>query len=382
MTLALVFPLFSSHSLPISIPLFLPEADCRDFPQLHANEELHSHVGYAHPELAGKRSSPPPPPPTGRDFNLAGGLENAFKSRDASPAAERRGSPPPTAQSSGGAGVRYSALIPSDQYVASASTSTSTFASAPGAEAHKVQRKDPLIPPMPPAADYEREQVAFLEQVSNRIRGSAGAPAAGPGLESAPPTERNDYNPPYILKDRGNESHKAPFVGARAENENAPMHVSALLGGKARIPEPTGMGQGVLGPGQVDSWLERRKASGSGIDADRGGGGSQPEVQDGGRGGAGGGGGAGAKGMPAGIGISLSPLQSGGMLVANLVPGGPAALTGKVHMGDELKAVDGRLIAGSNIPDVIRLILGPSGTQVMSPLFNGASLSLDATSGR
>jgi hypothetical protein len=277
--------------------------------------------------------------------------------------------------------VHFSALIPSDQYVASASTST--FASVPGVEPPQVQRKDPLIPPMPPAANHEREQFAFLDQVANQIRGSVGAPATGPGLESAPPTERNEYNPPYTVGDHGKESYKAPFVGAQAESENAPMHVSALLGGKARIPEPTGMGRGVLGPGQVDSWLERRKASGSGIDADRGGGGGhQLGMQYGGRGGDGRGAAAGAQGVPAGIGISLSPLQSGGMLVANLVPDGPAALTGKVHMGDELKAVDGRLIAGSNIPDVIRLILGPSGTQVMSPLVSSSSLSLAAASGQ
>lgn len=361
-------------SLPLS--LFFPLHPCPslavDCSQARGRDELRSSdTGYVD-SVSGqdhavqrRDPSPPPPPPTGRDFSLAGGLENAFRSRDSSPA---RQSGPPTLVLPGGTGGKGAdALIPSAQHVPS-----SSFVPAASVAAPQVQRRDPLIPPMPPAADYQKEQVLFMDP-AQQARGSAGAPATGPELESAPPTERNDYDPPYTIGDPGSESYQPPFSGARAQNV---AHVCALLGGKARIAEPMGMVHGVLGPGQVEAWLERRKVSGSGSDASRGGGGQQGQQQgrqwqDGGRGGGSGGGGGGvteAKAMPAGIGISLSPIHSGGMLVANLVPGGPAALTGKVLMGDELLAVDGRLIAGSSIPDVIRLVLGPSGTQVMSSL--------------
>jgi C-terminal processing protease CtpA/Prc len=57
-------------------------------------------------------------------------------------------------------------------------------------------------------------------------------------------------------------------------------------------------------------------------------------------------------------------MQSGGLLVANLVPGGPAAASGQVSKGDELLAVDGQPVAGKSIPDVIRMILGPTNTLV------------------
>jgi hypothetical protein len=42
---------------------------------------------------------------------------------------------------------------------------------------------------------------------------------------------------------------------------------------------------------------------------------------------------------PAGIGISFVPDQDGNLLIAHLVPGGPAMMSGQMYIGDRLLAV-------------------------------------------
>ena len=67
---------------------------------------------------------------------------------------------------------------------------------------------------------------------------------------------------------------------------------------------------------------------------------------------------------PAGIGISFVPDQDGNLLIAHLVPGGPAMLSGQLYIGDRLLSVSGQPVAGKTVPEVIRMVLGPKGTEV------------------
>mmetsp|Transcript_67290 Transcript_67290/g.98447 ORF Transcript_67290/g.98447 Transcript_67290/m.98447 type:complete len:466 (+) Transcript_67290:63-1460(+) len=67
---------------------------------------------------------------------------------------------------------------------------------------------------------------------------------------------------------------------------------------------------------------------------------------------------------PAGIGISFVPDQDGNLLIAHLVPGGPAMLSGQLYIGDRLLSVSGQPVAGKTVPEVIRMILGPKDTEV------------------
>lgn len=69
---------------------------------------------------------------------------------------------------------------------------------------------------------------------------------------------------------------------------------------------------------------------------------------------------------PAGIGISFVPDQDGNLLIAHLVPGGPAMLSGQLYIGDRLLSVSGQPVAGKTVPEVIRMILGPKDTEVRS----------------
>lgn len=68
--------------------------------------------------------------------------------------------------------------------------------------------------------------------------------------------------------------------------------------------------------------------------------------------------------IPAGIGISFVPDQDGNLLIAHLVPGGPAMMSGQLFVGDRLLSVSGQPIAGKSVPEIIRMILGPKGTEV------------------
>ena len=69
-------------------------------------------------------------------------------------------------------------------------------------------------------------------------------------------------------------------------------------------------------------------------------------------------------GAPAGIGISFVPDQDGNLLIAHLVPGGPAFLSGQLFVGDRLLSVSGQPVAGKSVPEIIRMVLGPKGTEV------------------
>lgn len=67
---------------------------------------------------------------------------------------------------------------------------------------------------------------------------------------------------------------------------------------------------------------------------------------------------------PAGIGISFVPDQDGNLLIAHLVPGGPAQATGNLFVGDRLLSVSGQPVAGKTVPEVIRMVLGPKDSEV------------------
>ena len=67
---------------------------------------------------------------------------------------------------------------------------------------------------------------------------------------------------------------------------------------------------------------------------------------------------------PAGIGISFVPDQDGNLLIAHLVPGGPAQATGNLFVGDRLLSVSGQPGAGKTVPEVIRMVLGPKDSEV------------------
>lgn len=68
--------------------------------------------------------------------------------------------------------------------------------------------------------------------------------------------------------------------------------------------------------------------------------------------------------MPAGIGISFVPDQDGNLLIAHLVPGGPALMSGQLFIGDRLLSVSGQSVAGKTVPEIIRMVLGPKGSEV------------------
>jgi len=65
------------------------------------------------------------------------------------------------------------------------------------------------------------------------------------------------------------------------------------------------------------------------------------------------------------LGITFTQ-QAGKILVERMEPGGPAALSGQIHVGDEIVAVvaDGREISvlGDNVPQVIQRLVGLAGT--------------------
>ena len=68
--------------------------------------------------------------------------------------------------------------------------------------------------------------------------------------------------------------------------------------------------------------------------------------------------------MPAGIGISFVPDQDGNLLIAHLVPGGPALMSGQLFIGDRLLSVSGQSVAGKAVPEIIRMVLGPKDSEV------------------
>ena len=63
-----------------------------------------------------------------------------------------------------------------------------------------------------------------------------------------------------------------------------------------------------------------------------------------------------------GIGVEIKP-DDRGMLIANALPGGPAAEAG-LKGGDVIESVDGQKVTGSTLDSVVDLITGPSGSRV------------------
>lgn len=68
----------------------------------------------------------------------------------------------------------------------------------------------------------------------------------------------------------------------------------------------------------------------------------------------------------AGIGVVLRE-SAKGLVVSSLVEGGPAAEAG-VHLGDTLKAVDGREIGGEKLASVVAKLRGVPGSSVVVTL--------------
>ncbi|EKX41531.1 hypothetical protein GUITHDRAFT_153826 [Guillardia theta CCMP2712] len=66
----------------------------------------------------------------------------------------------------------------------------------------------------------------------------------------------------------------------------------------------------------------------------------------------------------AGIGISFVPDESDSIVVAHLVPGGPAETCGLLQVGDKVLFIDGIEVKGRTVTDAIRMVLGPKDSNV------------------
>ena len=58
------------------------------------------------------------------------------------------------------------------------------------------------------------------------------------------------------------------------------------------------------------------------------------------------------------------PTEQGHIVIAHMVNGAPAALSGLLNIGDQVLAIDGVQVHGMPVPEIIRLVLGPSGSAV------------------
>ncbi|KAJ1470607.1 PDZ domain-containing protein [Baffinella frigidus] len=65
-----------------------------------------------------------------------------------------------------------------------------------------------------------------------------------------------------------------------------------------------------------------------------------------------------------GIGIIFKVGGNGGMYVKSLVEDGPAARSGMIMVGDCLLSVDGKTAFGKPTDKVVRMLLGPFGSEV------------------
>eukprot|EP00802_Teleaulax_amphioxeia_P026006 Tamp_26979.p1 GENE.Tamp_26979~~Tamp_26979.p1 ORF type:complete len:148 (+),score=29.24 Tamp_26979:117-560(+) len=63
-----------------------------------------------------------------------------------------------------------------------------------------------------------------------------------------------------------------------------------------------------------------------------------------------------------GVGINFRADKSGALFVSSLIPGGPAARTGSVMVGDILFEVDGQNVHRSTLSHVSKHLLGPNGS--------------------
>ena len=82
-----------------------------------------------------------------------------------------------------------------------------------------------------------------------------------------------------------------------------------------------------------------------------------------------------------GIGVVLQKRAGGDVVIVQVAPGGPAAQTKLVEAGDVIETVDMVTVTATELPHVLRLILGPPGSLVSmlapstpSPAFLRASL--------
>ena len=69
------------------------------------------------------------------------------------------------------------------------------------------------------------------------------------------------------------------------------------------------------------------------------------------------------EGNQSGVGVLVNPADEGGLVVTELVPGGPAELAG-VQVGDLVIEVDGHDIRGLDLSEAVALVRGPRGSAV------------------
>jgi C-terminal processing protease CtpA/Prc len=78
-----------------------------------------------------------------------------------------------------------------------------------------------------------------------------------------------------------------------------------------------------------------------------------------------------------GIGMLIKcGLENGVVLVEDLTAGEPAALSGRIRIGDRLLVVNGVEVTQQNFEQVSAMIPGPSGTRVDLQLVQGTAASL------
>jgi FtsZ-binding cell division protein ZapB len=79
-----------------------------------------------------------------------------------------------------------------------------------------------------------------------------------------------------------------------------------------------------------------------------------------------------------GIGLLLErTAHAPGVHVKHVVPGGPAEMCGRIRPGDELRAVDGKSLAGVPLEQVFDMIIGQQGSQVTIDIAQDLSLEPD-----
>ena len=194
--------------------------------------------------------------------------------------------------------------------------------------------RSPMPPPVPSSAPPPGASALMVPQESHNVeeRLFASRPSFTPKRDSVPPQQPEPQSSP-----QQQPPPPQPPVRRSQENKTPPLALQAVVADGSSSPGP-------LAPAsQSQPVLQRGSPSPL---AQRIGMGTPPVAQ------------------PAGIGISFVPDQDGNLLIAHLVPGGPAMMSGLLFVGDRLLSVSGQPVAGKSVPEVIRMILGPKGTEV------------------
>jgi hypothetical protein len=194
--------------------------------------------------------------------------------------------------------------------------------------------RSPMPPPVPSSALPPGASALMVPQESHNVeeRLFASRPSFTPKRDSVPPQQPEQQSSP-----QQQPPPPQPPVRRSQENKTPPLALQAVVADGSSSPGP------VAPASQSRPVLQRGSPSPL---AQRIGMGTPPVAQ------------------PAGIGISFVPDQDGNLLIAHLVPGGPAMMSGLLFVGDRLLSVSGQPVAGKSVPEVIRMILGPKGTEV------------------